>query len=80
MDLGNNELCKIGTKFALQTVPSGCSSWRFEKQYQLVLDPLKMQYYNVHDGSHEGSKTSNNDVGGRKFEMSNMSYIVGLHY
>jgi Cu(I)/Ag(I) efflux system membrane protein CusA/SilA len=28
----------------------------------------------------EGSKTSNNDVGGRKFEMSNMSYIVGLGY
>jgi Cu(I)/Ag(I) efflux system membrane protein CusA/SilA len=37
-------------KFALQTVPGVAevaSFGGFEKQYQLVLDPLKMQYYNV---------------------------------
>jgi Cu(I)/Ag(I) efflux system membrane protein CusA/SilA len=49
----------------------------FEKQYQLVLDPLKMQYYNVSMMEvMKAVKTSNNDVGGRKFEMSNMAYIV----
>jgi Cu(I)/Ag(I) efflux system membrane protein CusA/SilA len=52
----------------------------FEKQYQLVLDPLKMQYYNVSMMEVMKVKTSNNDVGGRKFEMSNMSHIVGLGY
>jgi Cu(I)/Ag(I) efflux system membrane protein CusA/SilA len=54
----------------------------FEKQYQLVLDPLKMQYYNVSMMEvMKAVKTSNNDVGGRKFEMSNMAYIVrGLGY
>jgi Cu(I)/Ag(I) efflux system membrane protein CusA/SilA len=54
----------------------------FEKQYQLVLDPLKMQYYNVSMMEVMNAvKANNNDVGGRKFEMSNMSYIIrGLGY
>jgi Cu(I)/Ag(I) efflux system membrane protein CusA/SilA len=39
--------------------------------------PFKMQYYNVSMMEvMKAVKTSNNDVGGRKFEMSNMSYIV----
>jgi Cu(I)/Ag(I) efflux system membrane protein CusA/SilA len=72
-------------KFALQTVPGVAevaSFGGFEKQYQLVLDPLKMQYYNISMMEvMKAVKTSNNDVGGRKFEMSNMSYIVrGLGY
>jgi Cu(I)/Ag(I) efflux system membrane protein CusA/SilA len=71
-------------KFALQTVPgvAEVASFGFEKQYQLVLDPLKMQYYNVSMMEvMKAVKTSNNDVGGRKFEMSNMAYIVrGLGY
>jgi hypothetical protein len=33
-----------------------------------------MQYYNVSDGSDE-SRKGVIDVGGRKFEMSNMAYI-----
>jgi Cu(I)/Ag(I) efflux system membrane protein CusA/SilA len=49
----------------------------FEKQYQLVLDPLKCSIIMLDGGDEEKTvKTSNNDVGGRKFEMSNMSYIV----
>jgi Cu(I)/Ag(I) efflux system membrane protein CusA/SilA len=36
-----------------------------------------MQYYNVSMMEvMKAVKTSNNDVGGRKFEMSNMAYIV----
>jgi Cu/Ag efflux pump CusA len=72
-------------KFALQTVPGVAevaSFGGFEKQYQLVLDPLKMQYYGLSMmEAMNAVKTSNNDVGGRKFEMSDMAYIVrGLGY
>lgn len=86
MDLGEQRALQDWyVKFALQTVPGVAevaSFGGFEKQYQLVLDPLKMQYYNVSMMEvMKAVKTSNNDVGGRKFEMSNMSYIVrGLGY
>ncbi len=72
-------------KFALQTV-SGVSEVAsfggFEKQYQLVVDPLKLKYYNISlmDVMNK-VKENNNDVGGRKFEMSDMGYIIrGLGY
>jgi Cu(I)/Ag(I) efflux system membrane protein CusA/SilA len=86
MDLGEQRALQDWyVKFALQTVPGVAevaSFGGFEKQYQLVLDPLKMQYYNVSMMEvMKAVKTSNNDVGGRKFEMSNMAYIVrGLGY
>ena len=86
MDLGEQRAIQDWyVKFALQTVPGGAevaSFGGFEKQYQLVLDPLKMQYYNVSMMEVMNAvKSNNNDVGGRKFEMSNMSYIVrGLGY
>jgi CzcA family heavy metal efflux pump len=72
-------------KFALQTVPGVsevASFGGFEKQYQLIVDPVKLQYYNVPlmDVMNK-VRANNNDVGGRKFEMSDMSYIVrGLGY
>ena len=86
MDLGEQRALQDWyVKFALQTVPGVAevaSFGGFEKQYQLVLDPLKMQYYNVNMMEVMNAvKANNNDVGGRKFEMSNMSYIVrGLGY
>ena len=86
MDLGEQRAIQDWyVKFALQTVPGVAevaSFGGFEKQYQLVLDPLKMQYYNVSMMEVMNAvKANNNDVGGRKFEMSNMSYIVrGLGY
>ena len=86
MDLGEQRALQDWyVKFALQTVPGVAevaSFGGFEKQYQLVLDPLKMQYYNVNMMEVMNAvKTSNNDVGGRKFEMSNMGYIIrGLGY
>jgi Cu(I)/Ag(I) efflux system membrane protein CusA/SilA len=54
----------------------------FEKQYQLVIDPVKLQFYNLSMMDVMNKvKANNNDVGGRKFEMSNMAYIIrGLGY
>ena len=72
-------------KFALQTVPGVAeiaSFGGFEKQYQIVVDPLKLQFYNISliDVMNK-VKANNNDVGGRKFEMSDMAYIIrGLGY
>ncbi|MBN9297223.1 MAG: efflux RND transporter permease subunit [Filimonas sp.] len=86
MDLGEQRALQDWyVKFALQTVPGVAevaSYGGFEKQYQLVLDPVKLQFYNVSlmDVMNK-VKANNNDVGGRKFEMSDMAYIIrGLGY
>jgi len=72
-------------KLALQTVPGVAevaSFGGFEKQYQLVVDLVKLQFYNISLMDVMSKvKASNNDVGGRKFEMSDMAYIIrGLGY
>ncbi|MDI9357194.1 MAG: efflux RND transporter permease subunit [Chitinophagaceae bacterium] len=72
-------------KLALQTVPGVAevaSFGGFEKQYQIIIDPLKLQFYNVSlTDIINKVKTNNNDVGGRKFEMSDIGYIIrGLGY
>ena len=86
MDLGEQRALQDWyIKLALQTVPGVAevaSFGGFEKQYQLVLDPVKLQFYNVSlmDVMNK-VKAGNNDVGGRKFEMSDMAYIIrGLGY
>ncbi len=86
MDLGEQRALQDWyIKFALQTVPGVAevaSFGGFEKQYQLVVDPVKLQFYNISlmDVMNK-VKTSNNDVGGRKFEMADMAYIIrGLGY
>jgi Cu(I)/Ag(I) efflux system membrane protein CusA/SilA len=86
LDLGEQRALQDWyVKLALQTVPGVAevaSFGGFEKQYQLVLDPVKLQFYNVSlmDVMNK-VKASNNDVGGRKFEMSDMAYIIrGLGY
>lgn len=72
-------------KLALQTVlgvAEVASFGGYEKQYQLVVDPVKLQYYNISlmDVMNK-VKANNNDVGGRKFEMADMAYIIrGLGY
>lgn len=67
-------------KLALQTVPGVAevaSFGGFEKQYQLVVDPVKLQYYHVSLSDVINKiKANNNDAGGRKFEMSDMAYII----
>jgi Cu(I)/Ag(I) efflux system membrane protein CusA/SilA len=86
MDLGEQRALQDWyIKFALQTVPGVAevaSFGGFEKQYQLVVDPVKLQFYNISlmDVMNK-VKANNNDVGGRKFEMANMAYIIrGLGY
>lgn len=72
-------------KYGLQTVKGVsevASFGGFQKQYQINIDPNKLNYYNIslNDVLH-AVKSNNNDVGGRKFEVSNMGYIVrGLGY
>lgn len=86
MDLGEQRALQDWyVKLALQTVPGVsevASFGGFEKQYQLVIDPLKLQYYNISMMDVMNKvKASNNDVGGRKFEMGDMAYIIrGLGY
>ena len=86
MDLGEQRALQDWyIKFALQTVPGVAevaSFGGFEKQYQLVIDPVKLQFYNISMMDVMNKvKANNNDVGGRKFEMSNMAYIIrGLGY
>jgi Cu(I)/Ag(I) efflux system membrane protein CusA/SilA len=86
MDLGDQRALQDWyIKFALQTAPGVAevaSFGGFEKQYQLVIDPVKLQFYNLSMMDVMNKvKANNNDVGGRKFEMSNMAYIIrGLGY
>jgi Cu(I)/Ag(I) efflux system membrane protein CusA/SilA len=86
MDLGEQRALQDWyIKLALQTVPGVAevaSFGGFEKQYQLVIDPVKLQFYNVSMMDVMNKvKANNNDVGGRKFEMSDMAYIIrGLGY
>lgn len=72
-------------KFALQNVPGVAevaSFGGFQKQYQIVVDPHKLTYYNLTlMDVLKAVKANNNDVGGRKFEMTDMAYIIrGLGY
>src|SRR4030095_8351112 len=72
-------------KFALQTVPGVsevASFGGFEKQYQITIDPNKLNYYGIQlMDVLKSVKSNNNDVGGRKFELNDMGYIVrGLGY
>jgi CzcA family heavy metal efflux pump len=86
MDLGEQRALQDWyIKFALQTVAGVAevaSFGGFEKQYQLVIDPVKLQFYNISMMDVMNKvKANNNDVGGRKFEMSDMAYIIrGLGY
>ena len=86
MDLGEQRALQDWyIKLALQTIPGVAevaSFGGFEKQYQLVIDPVKLQYYNISMMDVMARvKANNNDVGGRKFDMGDMAYIIrGLGY
>jgi Cu(I)/Ag(I) efflux system membrane protein CusA/SilA len=86
MDLGEQRALQDWyVKLALQTVPGVAevaSFGGFEKQYQLVIDPVKLRFYNISMTDVANKvKAGNNDVGGRKFEISDMAYIIrGLGY
>ncbi|HVW59823.1 MAG TPA: CusA/CzcA family heavy metal efflux RND transporter, partial [Puia sp.] len=86
MDLGEQRALQDWyVKLGLQTVPGVAevaSFGGFEKQYQLAVDPVKLQYYNVSMMDVMNKvRAGNNDVGGRKLEMGDMAYIIrGLGY
>ena len=67
-------------RFALQTVhgvSEVASYGGYQKQYQVVVDPLKLRYYNIGlMDVVEKIKANNNEVGGRKFERSDIGYII----
>ncbi len=72
-------------KYGLQTVKGVsevASFGGFQKQYQITIDPNKLNYYNISlMDVLKTVKANNNDVGGRKFEMSGIGYIVrGMGY
>jgi Cu(I)/Ag(I) efflux system membrane protein CusA/SilA len=86
MDLGEQRALQDWyVKLGLQTVPGVsevASFGGFEKQYQVTIDPHKLNYYNIPLSQVlKAVKSNNNDVGGRKFEMNGAGYIVrGLGY
>jgi len=86
MDLGDQRALQDWyIKFALQTVPGVAevgSFGGFEKQYQIVVDPVKLQFYDISMlDIIKKVRANNNDVGGRKLDMSGMGYIIrGLGY
>lgn len=67
-------------RFALQTVDGVsevASFGGFQRQYQVVVDPNKLRYHNIPlMVVAEKIKANNNDVGGRKFEQSDIGYII----
>jgi len=86
MDLGEQRsLQDWYIKFGLQNVPGVAevaSFGGFQKQYQIVIEPHKLTYYGLTlMDVLKAVKSNNNDVGGRKFEMTDMAYIIrGLGY
>ncbi len=86
MDLGEQRALQDWyIKFALQTVPGVAevgSFGGFEKQYQIVVNPVKLQFYNISMMDViKKVRANNNDVGGRKLDMGGMGYIIrGLGY
>ena len=75
LDLGEQRALQDWyVKLGLQTVPGVsevASFGGFEKQYQISIDPHKLNYYNIPLSQVlKAVKSNNNDVGGRKFEMN----------
>ncbi|HTF21388.1 MAG TPA: efflux RND transporter permease subunit [Chryseolinea sp.] len=81
MDLGEQRALQDWyVKFALQNV-SGVSEIAsfggFQKQYQVTVNPNKLDFYNLtFQDVIRALRTNNNEAGGRKFEMSDIGYII----
>lgn len=81
LDLGEQRAIQDWyVKFALQTVPGVseiASFGGFQKQYQISIDPNKLLYYKLSAPEVIAAvRSNNNESGGRKFEMSDMGYII----
>lgn len=81
MDLGEQRAVQDWyVKFALQNVPgiSEIASFGgFQKQYQITVDPEKLSYFKLTvTDIMRAVNANNNEAGGRKFEMSDIGYII----
>jgi CzcA family heavy metal efflux pump len=81
MDLGEQRAIQDWyVKFALQNVQGVseiASFGGFQKQYQVTLNPNKLNYYGLSTQAViQAVRSNNNEAGGRKFEMSDIGYII----
>jgi CzcA family heavy metal efflux pump len=81
MDLGEQRAVQDWyVKFALQNVQGVsevASFGGFEKQYQVTVDPNKLTYYGISIPEViQSIRDNNNEAGGRKFERSDIGYII----
>ncbi len=81
MDLGEQRAVQDWyVKFALQNVPGVseiASFGGFQKQYQVTLNPNRLSYYGLSTPEViRAIRANNNEAGGRKFEMSDIGYII----
>ncbi|MBN8575835.1 MAG: efflux RND transporter permease subunit [Cytophagales bacterium] len=81
MDLGEQRALQDWyIKFALQNVQGVsevASFGGFQKQYEVTVNPIKLQYYNLSlQEVLQRIRANNNETGGRKFELSDIGYII----
>jgi len=81
MDLGEQRAIQDWyVKFALQNVhgvSEVASFGGFEKQYQVTVDPNRLSYYGISIPEViQSIRDNNNEAGGRKFERSDIGYII----
>lgn len=81
MDLGEQRALQDWyIKFALQNVEGVseiASFGGFQKQYQVTLDPNKLLYYKLSVAEVISAiRRNNNESGGRKFELSDIGYVI----
>ena len=81
MDLGEQRAIQDWyVKFALQNsqgVSEIASFGGFQKQYQVTLNPNKLNYYGLSTQEViQSVRANNNEAGGRKFEINDVGYII----
>lgn len=81
MDLGEQRAIQDWyVKFALQNVQGVseiASFGGFQKQYQVTVNPNRLTYYGLSTQEViQSVRANNNEAGGRKFEMSDIGYII----
>ncbi len=81
MDLGEQRAIQDWyVKFGLQNVQGVseiASFGGFQKQYQVTLNPNKLTYYGLSaQDVIQSVRSNNNEAGGRKFEISDIGYII----
>jgi CzcA family heavy metal efflux pump len=81
MDLGEQRAMQDWyIKFALQNVQGVseiASFGGFQKQYQITINPNRLTYYGLSTQEViQSVRANNNEAGGRKFEMSDIGYII----